>query len=109
MARKRQIRRNPPPEGIKWGKGKEKGDPKHVSHIERVRAYPDEEFTVNNNKLFCSACQKELSTKKSSVESDVRSQKHVNRKKRLALKSKREYDIAKIVTCNPVKLTKFKM
>ena len=34
LARKRQ---NPPPKGVKRGKGKEKGDPKNISANERVK------------------------------------------------------------------------
>ena len=93
LSRKRQVRQKAPPKGMKRGKGREKGDPRNVSPTERVRAYPDEQFTVSNNKLFCSACREELASKKSSIESHVRSQKHTNGKKRLALRSKRESDI----------------
>ena len=41
---------------------------------------------------FCRACREELATKKSSIESHIKSQKHINRKK-LALKNKEESDI----------------
>ena len=42
---------------------------------------------------FCRACREELATKKSSIESHIKSQKHINRKKKLALKNKEESDI----------------
>ena len=93
LARKRRLERNAPPKGTKRGKGKEKGDPKTISASGRVKAYLNEELTVSNNKLFCRACREELATKKSSLESHIRSQKHVNRKKKLALKNKEEADI----------------
>jgi hypothetical protein len=93
LARKRRLERNPPPKGTKRGKGKEKGDPKTISLSERIKAYPNEEFTVSNSKLFCRACREELATKKSSLESHIRSQKHVNGKKKLALKNKEQADI----------------
>ena len=80
LARKRQLKHNPPPKGVKWGKGKEKGDPKNISASERVKAYPDEQLTVSNRKLFCHACREELATKKSSIESHVKSQKHTKGK-----------------------------
>ena len=85
LARKRRLERNAPPKRTKRGKGKEKGDPKTISASERV--------TVSKSKLFCRACREELATKKSSLESRIRSQKHVNRKKKLALKNKEEADI----------------
>ena len=93
LARKRRLERNAPPKGTKRGKGKEKEDPETISASERVKAYPNEELTVSNSKLFCRACRDELATKKSSLESHIRSQKHVNRKKKLALKNKEEADI----------------
>lgn len=43
--------------------------------------------------MFCIACREEIATKKSSIESHLKSLKHVDGKKRLALKSKREADI----------------
>ena len=44
LARKRQLKQNPPPKGhlgVKRGKGKEKGDPKNISATERVKTYPN--------------------------------------------------------------------
>ena len=51
LARKRQWKQNPPPNGVKRGKGKEKGDPKNISASERVKTYPNEEFTVKSTQL----------------------------------------------------------
>ena len=93
LACKRWLEPNPPPKGTKRGKGKEKGDPKTISPSERVLAYPNEEFTVRNSKLFCRACREELAKKKSSLESHIRSQKHMNEKKKLAMKNKEEADV----------------
>ena len=90
LARKRQLRYNPPPKGVKRGKGKEKGDPKNISAGERVNAYPNEYFSVSNKNLFCRACREELPTKKSSIESHIKSQKHRNSKKKLAVKNKED-------------------
>ena len=83
LARKRQLKQNPPPKGVKRGKGKEKGDPKNISPYERVKAYLDEEFTVRNNKLFCRACKEVLAMKKSSIEYHIKSMKHTNGEKSL--------------------------
>ena len=60
LSRKRHLRQNPPPKGVKTGKGKEKGDPKCISACERVKSYPNEEFIVRSSKLFCRACKEVL-------------------------------------------------
>ena len=64
LSRKRHLRQNPPPKGVKTGKGKEKGDPKRISACERVKSYPNEEFIVRSSKLFCHACKEVLALKK---------------------------------------------
>ncbi len=58
---------NPPPKGVERGKGAVTTDPKSISPLDRVKAYPGENFTVSN-KLFCSACREEVAVKKSVVE-----------------------------------------
>ena len=79
---------------MKKGKGREQGDSKNVSPADRVRAYPDEQFSVSgNNKLFCLACREELATKKSSIESHTKSQKDISGKKKLAVKKEKELGI----------------
>ena len=93
LARKRKIKLNPPPKGMKRGKGKDNGDPKSISPAERVKVYPDEGFSVSNGKLFCRACREELATKKSSLDSHIKSHKHLNGKRRLESKDKEEADI----------------
>ena len=93
LARKRQLRTNPP-SGLKKGKGTAKGDPKRISPSDRLREYQHENLTVSNRKLFCSACREELSTKKSSLESHIKSKKHATAKQRLQLTIKRDADIA---------------
>ena len=51
LARKRRTDTNPPL-GKKRGRGSETYDPKTVSALERVKAYPSEPFSVSNKKLF---------------------------------------------------------
>ena len=63
LSRKRHLRQNPPPKGVKTGKGNEKGDPKRISACERVKSYPNEQFIVCS-KLFCRACKEVLTLKK---------------------------------------------
>ena len=50
LSRKRYLRQNPPPKGVKTGKGKKKGDPKCISACERVKSYPNEEFIARSSK-----------------------------------------------------------
>ena len=95
LSRKRHLRQNPPPKGVKMGKGKEKADPKRVSACERVKSYPNEEFIVRSSKLFCRACKGSVRLKKSSIEYHIKSQKHISGKKKLALASKEESRIQK--------------
>ena len=94
LARKRKIRQNLPPKGVKRGKGRGFADPKGVVPADRVRNYPEESFTVSNNRLFCSACREEVATKKSVIELHIKSQKHSRGKSRLASNRKIEADIA---------------
>ena len=52
LSRKRPLRQNPPPTGVKMHKGKKKGGPKCISACELVKSYPNEEFIVRSSKLF---------------------------------------------------------
>ena len=90
LARMRQLKQNPPPKGVKRGKGKEKGDSENFSANEHVKTYPDEGFIVRNSKLFCHTCKEVLALKKSSIEYHIKSQKHISGKKKLPLKNKEE-------------------
>ena len=69
--------------------------PGSVTPAQRVKEFPKEELKVSAGKVFCNACRKELSTKKSTIENHVGSAKHTAGKKRLASKEQRERDIAK--------------
>ena len=64
LSRRRHLRQNSPPKGVKTGKGKEKGNPKCISACERVKSCPNEEFIVRNSKIFCRACKEVLALKK---------------------------------------------
>ena len=95
LARKRKLTVNPrPPVGVKKGKGRVSSAPTSVSPADRVRGYPDENLAVSNKALYCLGCREEVSVKKSVLELHIKSQKHLNGKKRLELKGKREADIA---------------
>ena len=94
LARKRKIAANPP-KGMKRSKGVTINDPKSVCPSDRVKAYPNEPFSVSNKKLFCLSCREELPLKKSSIDIHVKSTKHINNTKRWKHKEERELDIAK--------------
>ena len=93
LSQMRRLKQNPPPKGVKRGKGKEKGHPKNISANERVKTYPKEKFTVRNSKLFCCACKEVLALKNSSIKYHIKSQKHTSGKMKLALKNKEELNI----------------
>ena len=44
--------------------------------VDRVKQYPDEHFIVPANRLFCTACREEISTKKSVIDLHIKSAKH---------------------------------
>ncbi len=88
LSHKRKIRMNPPPKGVKCGKGAVTADPKSITPLDCVKAYPGENFTVSNNTLFCSACREEVAVKKSVVELHITSQKHKRGKERLIKRDK---------------------
>ena len=52
-------------------------------------------LVVSGGRLFCNACQEELSTKRSVIVSHIKSEKHANGKAKLTEKSVHEKDIAK--------------
>ena len=85
LARKRRLEQNPPLKGVKRGENKEKG-------ILRISQPVN---CVSNSKFLCRTCREELATKKSSIESHSQSQKHMNGKKKLALKNREESNILK--------------
>ena len=76
LSRKRKLHQNLPPTGRKRGKCRVVANPKDITPAERVRAYPNEHFSVNSNK--------KVVTKKSIIDLHVKSQKHVRGKERLA-------------------------
>ena len=94
LARRRKLN-TLPPSGRKRSRGCTATAPKSVSPLDRVKEYPEESLSVSNNKLFCSACREELSSKKSSLLNHFESNKHQMGKERLRLGEKRERDIYK--------------
>ena len=80
LACKRSIQRNSsgPLTGKKRCKGSTSSDPKSVKPVDRVKQYPGDHFV---NKLFCSACREEVSTKKRIIDLHIKSAKHQKGKK----------------------------
>ena len=69
-------------------------EPKNVTPQQRVRQFPDEKLIVSNRKLFCRACREEVSLRSSSIRNHLKSEKHLDGKKKLAGREAREQDIA---------------
>lgn len=84
-----------PPTGKRKCRGRLSCDPKGVSASQRVQEFDNENFTVSQGCLFCSACHEQLSLKRSIIKNHVQSLKHQKIKQRLLSKEKREQDIAK--------------
>ena len=90
LARQRKLN-TLPPSGRKRSRGHTTAStPKSVSPHDRVKAYPEEQLTVSNNKLFCTACREELSLKKSVLEQHCTSLKHKKGKERLTSREEGE-------------------
>ena len=83
LACKRSIQRNSsgPLTGKKRCKGSTSSEPKSVKPVDRVKQYPGDHFVVSANKLFCSACREEVSTKKRIIDLHIKSAKHQKGKK----------------------------
>ena len=95
LARKRQLKRNPPPVGQKKRKSsKTTHNPKSVSPYQRVKEFPNENLTVSGGKLFCNGCREELGLKATVVRLHVKSKKHKLGKEKLQGRNKEEIDIA---------------
>ena len=92
LSRKRKVQTNPP-RGTKRGKGAVAAEPS-VSPSDRIREFPDEQLSTVLSKLFCNACRENVSVKKSVIIQHIKSAKHATGKARLALKEKKERNIA---------------
>ena len=84
LARKRAITCKPPV-GVKKGTGIAlKSDPKSVSTSERLKEFPNECLKLNfSSKLFCEACRDVVSHKKSTLQTHLKTNKHMKGKERL--------------------------
>ena len=71
ITRQRTVRST----GGKYGK-RGKSDAKNVSLHDRVAQFPNENLTIREGKLFCSACKERVSTKKSILKNHIISKKH---------------------------------
>ncbi len=98
IARKRQIKHNPPPRGKRRCQGSSTSDPKGVTPSQRVKEFPKEPLSVSGGALFCNACREEVSLKRSVLANHVNSKKHEQSKQRLETKEARERDIAKALS-----------
>ena len=65
----------------------------HIPSSKRVSEFPNEQLFASAGRLFCRACRKILSLKRSIVESHVKSAKHVESKEAVEQREVREKDI----------------
>ena len=94
IARSRKTKMNEPPHGKRQFKGAVSSDPKGVSPQHCVREFTNESFTDLHGHLFCTACRKRLSLKRSILKNHVQSAKHQKSQQRIKHKEARQQDIA---------------
>jgi len=95
LSRNRKVHCNPPPpKGKKRSSGVRGLNDPHVPPSKTLSEFPNEQLVVSAGRLFCRACREILSLKRSTVESHVKSAKHVESKKAVEQRQVREKDIA---------------
>ena len=72
----------PTMKGTHFSFGKRKSIEPKISVETRLREYPEQGFVNEHNKLRCKSCKKDLPLIKSSIESHIKSDKHVKKLKR---------------------------
>ena len=97
LSRKRKIHSNPPPKGLKKGKGAVADEPHTVTPATRLKEFPDQHLSLLCGKLFCNACREHLSVKKSVITQHVNSAKHAMGLRCIASKEKREKSTADLL------------
>ena len=75
ISRSRKMKCNPPTGKCKC-RGRLPCDPKGVSASQRVQEFDNENLTISQGHLFCSACREQLSLKRSIIKNHVQSSKH---------------------------------
>ena len=95
LSRNRKVHCNPPPpKGKKRSSGVRGLNDPHVPPSKRLSEFPNKQLVVSAGRLFCRACREILSLKRSTIESHVKSAKHVESKKAVEQRQVREKDIA---------------
>jgi hypothetical protein len=61
LARKRKLKCNRPPKGLKRCKGAVASEPVKISLSTRIREFPNENLATHLGKLFCNACREVVS------------------------------------------------
>ena len=102
LARKRRVRVNPT--RVKRSNIDHSSEPKSTTPADRVNEYPDENFTVVSGNLFCRGCREQLKLKSSTIKNHIKSEKHCDGKKRLAINETVERDIASACERSTVRL-----
>ena len=67
----------------KGSKGAVAAEPLSIPPSTRIKEFPNEKLSVVSGKLFCTACQENVSLKKSVIIQHIKSLKHADGKERL--------------------------
>ena len=96
LARKRKVKTNPPPIGVKRSQRARNSTytPKSITPHQRVKEFSNEGLVVSGGKLFCSACREEIGLKAQVIRLHLQSKKHATGKERLKKKKVQDVDIA---------------
>jgi hypothetical protein len=97
LSRKRKLKCNRPPKGLKRCKGAVASEPVNISLSTRIREFPNENLTNHLGKLFCNACREVVSLKKSVLTQYIKSAKHANGKEQLVYKEVRDKNLAEML------------
>ena len=81
----------------KYSERGKKTDVKKIGLHERLQPFPNERLCIRGGKLFCNACHKLLSTKKSILQNHCKSKKHAQGKEKLVKSKKRDVTITEVL------------
>lgn len=96
LARKRKVPCNLQHSGKRFVHPKGTSNP-NVSIRQRLTEFPGENFKESAGTLFCTGCREEVGLKKTIIQQHIKSSKHCRGKEKLAVKERREKDIANVL------------
>lgn len=96
LAKKRKVPCNLQHSGKRFVHPKGTSNP-NVSIRQRLTEFPGENFKESAGTLFCTGCREEVGLKKTIIQQHIKSSKHCRGKEKLAVKERREKDIANVL------------